>query len=120
MLWNTVENLAVQGGQFSINIVLARILLPADFGLIGMLSIFVAISQTFIESGMGTALVQKKDRTDLDFSTVFVYNFFVSAFVYIVLYLSAPLIADFYRMPQLEILTRVLCLNIVINALALV
>ncbi len=120
MLWNVVEKLSVQMGQFIIGIVLARILMPEDYGLIGMLSIFIAISQTFIDSGMGSGLVQKKNRTDLDFSTVFVFNFAVSTFFYILLFFSAPLIARFYDMPQLTLLTRVLTINIVINSLAIV
>ena len=120
MLWNTVEKFSVQAGQFVIGIVLARILMPADFGLIGMLSIFIAISQSFIDSGMGSGLIQKKNRSDIDFSTVFVFNFIVSAFFYIVLFLSAPLIADFYNTPQLVLLTRVLTLNIIINSLSIV
>jgi teichuronic acid exporter len=120
MLWNAVEKLSTQGGQFIIGIVLARILMPADFGLIGMLSIFIAISQIFIDSGMGSGLIQKKNRTDTDFSTVFIFNFAVSTFFYIVLYFAAPLIANFYSMPKLTVLTRVLTINIVINSLAIV
>jgi O-antigen/teichoic acid export membrane protein len=85
-----------------------------------MLSIFIAISQSLIDSGMGSGLVQKKNRTDIDFSTVFVFNFFVSITIYFILFLCAPLIADFYDMPQLVILTRVLTLNIIINSFAIV
>ena len=94
--------------------------MPEDFGLIGMLSIFIAISQTFIDSGMGSGLIQKKERNDVDFSTVFVFNFAVSATFYLILYFTAPLIADFYSMPQLVILTRVLAIIIIINSLAIV
>ena len=93
---------------------------PEDFGLIGMLSIFIAISQTFIDSGMGSGLIQKQDRSDDDFSTVFIFNLGVSLFFYGILFFSAPLIADFYNMPQLVSLTRVLSLNIIINSLAIV
>ena len=120
MLWNAVEKLSIQTGQFIIGIVLARILMPEDFGLIGMLTIFIAISQTFIDSGMGSGLIQKKNRTEVDFSTVFVFNFAVSVFFYIILYFTAPLIATFYDIPQLTLLTRVLTINIVINSLAIV
>jgi teichuronic acid exporter len=120
MIWNAVEKLSVQAGQLVIGVILARILMPEDFGLIGMLTIFIAISQTFIDSGMGSGLIQKKNRTDLDFSTVFVFNFVVSTFFYILLFFSAPLIANFYDMPQLIVLTRVLSINIIINSLAIV
>ncbi len=120
ILWNAVEKFSVQAGSFVIGIVLARILIPEDFGLIGMLSIFIAISQSFIDSGMGAGLIQKKNRTEIDFSTVFVFNFLVSTLFYVVLFFSAPLIADFYNTPQLVLLTRVLTINIIINSLAIV
>ena len=120
MLWNALEKFSVQAGQLIIGIVLARILMPEDFGLIGMLSIFIAISQTFIDSGMGSGLIQKKERKDIDFSTVFVFNFAVSTTFYLVLFFTAPLIADFYNMPQLVVLTRVLAIIIIINSLAIV
>ncbi len=120
MLWNALEKFSVQAGQLVIGIVLARILMPEDFGLIGMLSIFIAISQTFIDSGMGSGLIQKKERKDIDFSTVFVFNFTISAIFYLVLFFTAPLIARFYNMPQLVILTRVLSTIIIINSLAIV
>jgi len=120
MLWNALEKFSVQAGQLIIGIILARILMPEDFGLIGMLSIFIAISQTFIDSGMGSGLIQKKNRTEIDFSTVFVFNFAVSATFYLILYITAPLIADFYNMPQLVDLTRVLAIIIIINSLAIV
>ena len=64
------------------SVLLARILLPEDFGLIGMLYIFIAISQTFIESGLGTGLIQRQSRSDIDFSTLFVFNLIVSCFFY--------------------------------------
>ncbi|MDX9847995.1 MAG: lipopolysaccharide biosynthesis protein [Tenuifilaceae bacterium] len=120
MLWSALDKFAVQAGHFAIGIVLARLLMPEDFGLIGMLSIFIAISQTFIDSGMGSGLIQKKDRSNHDFSTVFVFNLAVSVTFYFILYFSAPLIAQFYSMPQLVMLTRVLSLNIIINSLAIV
>jgi teichuronic acid exporter len=120
MIWNAIETIALQGGQFIFGIVLARLLSPSDYGLVGMLAIFIAISQTFVDSGMGNALIQKKNRTDVDFSTVFVFNIIVSALFYLVLSFSAPYIAAFYKMPQLVLLTRILSLNFVINSLALV
>lgn len=120
MFWSAIDKFAVQAGQFIIGIVLARLLMPEDFGLIGMLSIFLAITQSFIDSGMGSGLVQKNNRTDVDFSTVFVFNFAVSILFYLVLFFTAPLIADFYNMPQLLPITRILTIIIVINSLAVV
>ena len=120
MLWSATDKFLGQAGRFVIGIVLARLLMPEDFGLIGMLTVFITISQSFIDSGMGSGLIQKKNRTEADFSTVFIFNFAVALFIYFILYLSAPLIAEFYKMPQLVLLTRVLSINIIINALAIV
>jgi O-antigen/teichoic acid export membrane protein len=120
MLWSAIDKFGVQVGQFVVGIVLARLLLPEDFGLIGMLSIFLAISNVFIASGMGSGLIQRQERTDVDFSTVFVFNFVVSTFFYIVLFFTAPLIADFYDQPILTLLTRTLGLTLFINSLAVV
>lgn len=119
-MWNAFERFLVTIGQFIIGIVLARLLMPKDFGLIAMLSIFIAISQVFIQSGMGSGLIQKQDRTAEDYSTVFVFNLAVSVLCYFVLFVTAPLIGNFYEMPALIPLTRVLGLNLIINALAVV
>ncbi len=119
-IWNAAERFSVTIGQFVIGIVLARLLMPEDFGLIGMLSIFIALSHVFIQSGMGSGLIQKQDRTEKDYSTVFIFNLVVSTLCYIILYVTAPVIASFYEMPQLIPLTRVLGLSIIINAFAVV
>lgn len=118
MFWNAFEYFTTLGSQFVISVVLARLLLPSDFGLIGMLTVFIALSQVLVQSGMGTALVQKKNRTDIDFSTVFIFNFIVSISIYLLLFISAPFIAEFYGMPQLSLLTRILCLGIIIDSLS--
>lgn len=120
MVWSAIDKFAAKAGQFVIGIVLARLLMPEDFGLIGMLSIFIALSQSFIDSGMGSGLIQKKNRTNADFSTVFLFNLTVSVFFYLVLFFTAPFIAGFYEMPQLVLLTRVLSINIIISSLAIV
>jgi teichuronic acid exporter len=120
ILWSAVDKFASQIGQFFVSIMLARVLLPEDFGLIGMLAIFIALSQTFIESGLATGLIQKQNRTHLDYSTTFIFNLGVSAFFYIILFLTAPYIAAFFNQPQLIDLTRVLGLSLFINAIAIV
>ncbi|MNQ22913.1 Teichuronic acid biosynthesis protein TuaB [compost metagenome] len=120
IIWSAVDKFAVQMGQFVVSIVLARILLPEDFGLLGMLAIFIAISQTFIESGMGLGLIQRQDRTDIDFSTVFVFNLAVSSLFYLLLFFSAPYIASYFNQPRLIDLTRVLGLNLFVSSLAIV
>ena len=120
MLWNTIEKFSVQGIQFIIGIVLARMLLPSDYGLIGMLAIFIAISQWFIDSGFSTALIQKKNRSEIDFSTVFYFNIVVSFLFYLILYFCSPFIADFYNQPKLVDLTKVLSLNIIISSFSII
>lgn len=120
MLWNAIEKFSVQAGQFVIGIVLARILMPEDYGLIGMLAIFIAVSQLFVDSGFSTALIQKQNRTDIDFSTVFYFNIAISVLFYLALFFTAPLIAAFYNVQQLTLLTRVLGLNVIINSFTVV
>lgn len=120
ILWNAVEKISVQGVQFLIGVILARLLIPDDFGLIGMLAIFIAIAQAFIDGGMGSGLIQSQKRSSQDFSTVFVFNFAVSFLFYIVLFFVAPIIADFYKTPALIDITRVIGLNIIITSLSIV
>ena len=116
-LWSAIERFSVQALQFIFQIILARLLNPSDYGVIAMLAIFMAIAQAFIDSGFTNALIKKLDRTDTDFSTVFYFNIFISIIIYIVLYLSAPLIANFYRTPELTNITRVYMLSLPIIAL---
>ena len=120
VLWSCVERFSVQGIQFVIMVIMARILLPSDYGMIGMLAIFIAIAQTLIDSGFSNALIQKKDRSEIDYSTVFYFNIAVGIVLYFILFFSSPLIARFYNTPQLTGLTRVLALNLFINSLAVV
>lgn len=118
--WSAIDKFIVQLVQFAISLVLARMLMPEDFGLIGMLNIFIVISQTFIESGLGTGVIQRQNRTDLDFSTLFVFNIGISCLFYLLLFFLAPFIASFYQQPQLIDLTRILGLLLIINAFGIV
>ena len=120
VLWNFIEKILMEGAQFVIGIILARLLLPSDFGLIGMLAIFIAISNVFIEGGLAKALIQKKDCTDLDYSTAFVANILISFVIYGILFVCAPWIAKFYHEPILTNLTRVLALNFVLGSFNIV
>ena len=120
VMWSAVERFSVQGIQFILAIVIARLVLPSDYGLIAMLSIFLAIAQVFVDSGFSNALIQKRNRTEEDFSTVFYFNILVALLVYGVLYISAPSIASFYGEPELKIVTRWVGLNVVLNAFLLV
>lgn len=118
--WNFIEKVLMRGASFIIGIILARLLSPSDFGLIGMLAIFVAISNVFIEGGLAKALIQRKDCQDIDFSTAFVANVGMSLMIYVVLFLTAPLIADFYDEPILTDITRILSLNFVLGSFNIV
>jgi O-antigen/teichoic acid export membrane protein len=101
VFWSAVERFSVQGVQFILSIIIARLLLPTDYGLIAMLSIFMSVAQTFIDSGFANALIQKKDRTDVDYSTVFYFNIVISVLIYLILYMSSPWIAKVYAHYQL-------------------
>lgn len=108
--------MATQIIQFTVGIVLARILSPVEFGLIGMITVFLAISQSFVDSGFGQALIRKKEADNTDFSTVFYFNFLVGIALFLVLYLSSPAIARFYNQPGLTDISRALGLIIIINS----
>lgn len=120
MIWSAFGTFSSQGISFIIGIILARILMPSDYGLIGMLAIFFAFSNMIIESGFANALIQKIDRTESDFSTIFFFNLLVSIIIYVILFLTAPLIAKFYNSPELTLLTRVLSLNLLIGSITIV
>lgn len=120
MFWNAFEKVAVQGISFVLSIILARLLSPHDYGTIGMLSIFLAFSNVFVESGFGRALIQKQDRTEYDFSTTLIFNLVVSCFLYIILFFCSPAIAKFYKTPELLSLQRVFFLVVILNSLTVV
>lgn len=117
VFWNGLEKIANQGIRFLVGLVLARLLAPSDFGTIAVLGIFFSISDTFVDSGFGTALIRKLDRTETDFSTVFIFNIIVSFFFYAILYLIAPLVSSFFGMPILTSILRVQAICIVFGGL---
>lgn len=119
-LWTALEKIVRQGVQFVIGIILARLLLPEDFGMVGMLAIFIAIAQAFANSGLQGALIQKKNSTDTDCSTIFYFNLVVSVVCYLILFVTAPWIGDFYSMPVLADVLRVSAFSIVIISLSAV
>lgn len=120
MIWSGISSFSNQGIQFVIGLIVARILLPSDYGLIGMVTVFTAIISVFIDCGFSTALVRKIDRTDVDFSTAFYFNIIAGAVAYLIIFFSAPLIADFYDQPELTKLARFLGLNLFIGSLSIV
>lgn len=114
-IWRFAERCGAQLVTFIVSIVLARLLAPEDYGTIALVTVFTTILQVFVDSGLGTALIQKKDADDLDFSSVFYFNFFVCIVLYIGTFLAAPIIAGFYGDNSLIPIIRVISLTIVIS-----
>ena len=118
--WSTIDRFSSLGIQFVVSIVMARLLTPDDYGLIGMLSIFLAVANSLIDSGFTQALIQKKNRTDVDNSTVLYFNIVVGVFLYFILYIASPFISSFYDEPLLTPLARVIGLSLIINSFSVV
>lgn len=113
--WRFLERCGAQGVTFIVSIVLARLLDPTVYGTVALVTIFTTIMQVFVDSGMGNALIQKKDADDLDFSSVFYFNMAMCSVLYLIMFFAAPLIASFYRMPELTAIVRVLSFVVVIS-----
>jgi len=120
LFWSFFDRVGQNGMQFVIGIILARLLAPAEFGLIAMLTIFMAIAQSFIDSGFGSALIQKQDASHIDECSIFYFNILVGIVAAGMLCIAAPWVAEFYNAPILVPLTRILSLNLVINAFGLI
>lgn len=120
IFWSFLQQAGGRGISFLITIVLARLLSPQDFGLIGILMIFIQISQTLVNGGFRLALIQKKEVDDEDYSSVFYINLVVSCVAYLLIYITAPFIAVFYNQPILTDLVRLLALVFIINAFSYV
>lgn len=120
LFWSFIDSFANQGVQFVVGIVLARILSPREFGLIGMLTIFIAISQSFIDSGFSSALIRKNDCTNSDYSTVFYFNLAVGAVLYLILFVSAGAISSFFNEPQLKLLLQVLGVGLILSSMSII
>ena len=118
MLWTAGGRVAVRGVQFAVGIFLARLLTPADFGLVGMLGVFIGVSEMFVDCGFPLALIRKVDRTDADAATVFWFSVAVSLVCYAVLFAAAPAIASFFGEPRLTAITRVVTTGILFGAIA--
>lgn len=116
VIWSFIERAGLKICSFLVQLVLARILVPEQFGLIALVAVFVTICGAFVDCGFGRALIQKKEILEEDLSTVFYFNILVAFAVVGVLFLSAPYIANFYDQPELELILRVVSLSIVIGA----
>lgn len=117
MVWRFGEKITAQSVSLIVSIVLARILMPEDYGIVAIVNIFIAIAEIFVTSGLGTALIQKKDATQTDFSTLFWCNIVLSMVLYAIVFVASPLIAYFYDMPQLTPVLRVFAIRLPINAI---
>ncbi len=117
LTWVSIDKFGQQLAQLFIGIILARLLTPHDYGLIGVLMIFIALSSVLIDGGFGQALIRKQDATPTDFSTIFYLNLAISVLLYITLFFSAPFIANFFSQPQLVNISRVLFLTILFYAI---
>lgn len=120
LLWSFIDNFSKLGITFIIGIILARLLTPREFGLIGMITIFIALSQSLMDSGFTQALIRKKDCTQADYSTVFYFNLLTGIVLYLVLFFSSGAISRFFNEPQLDLLVKVVGLGIIVNAFIIV
>lgn len=116
LIWKFLERGGVQGVQFIVQIVLARILTPADYGVTGLIIVFINVANVFVQSGLGSALIQKKNATEDDFSSVFYLNILISLVMMGILFITAPVISSFYQMEILIPVLRVQSLMLLFNA----
>ena len=117
LIWKFIEVLSVDGVSFVVSIILARLLMPEDFGEISLVTIFITLANVFVVYGLGTALIQKKDSNSVDFSSVFYFNGLLSIVLYVILFCCAPLIASFYGSENLTLILRILGLRIPIASI---
>lgn len=118
--WSFIDSIAGQGITFLVGLVLARLLTPEEYGLIGIITIFIAVFNSIVDSGFSNALIRKNDAKDIDYNTVFISNLVVSVVLFVVLFVSAPAIGGFFNQPQLIPLLRVMGSIVIINAFAII
>ncbi|NHF61082.1 lipopolysaccharide biosynthesis protein [Flavobacteriaceae bacterium TP-CH-4] len=117
IFWTFSQQFSTQIIGFLVQIVLARLLVPKDFGLIAMLAVFISLGQMLMDSGMTTSLIRSKKLTQIDYSTVFFTNIAISTLVYLLIFFGAPAVANFYDTPQLALILRIYSLSFVIRSL---
>lgn len=118
--WSFVDTFSSQGITFVVGLVLARLLTPEEYGLIGIIAIFIAVFNSIVDSGFSNALIRKTDAKDIDYNTVFITNLGLSVLLFVAMYLAAPAIASFFNQPQLEPLSKVMASVVIINAFAII
>ena len=117
LIWRFLERSGAQGVNFIVSIILARLLAPELYGTVALITVFTAILEIFVDSGMGNALIQKKDADDVDFSSVFYFNMVMCGVLYAGMYIAAPYIAQFYKNTELTSLIRVMSIVLIISGL---
>ena len=118
--WVLIDKMGGSVANFIVTVVLARLLTPEDFGLVAMVMIFFELSSSFVQSGIGFALVREKTITDIDKSTAFIFNLLMALVFYAILFAAAPSIAAFFQQPLLTNIVRIMGLNLIVGSLALV
>ena len=116
LIWKFLERGGVQGVQFVLQIILARLLTPSDYGITGLIIVFINVANVFVQSGLGSALIQKKDTTEEDYSSVFYLNILIALIMIVILFIVAPAISNFYQMEILVPVLRVQSLMLLFNA----
>ncbi len=117
VFWVLLEKFGVQAVHFVVTLVLARLLTPDDYGTVALLSIFISIFNLFVDCGLGKALVQKKNATQTDYNSVFYLSLVLAAVLYMVLFFAAPFVAEFYKIPELKVMLRILSLSLVFHSI---
>ena len=108
--WKFFERISVQGTNFLVTLLLARLLTPSDYGTVSVVTIFIALATTFVQGGFNTALIQKKDVDGNDYLTILVFSEIVAAALYLVIFFTAPFISNIYHTPELSSLLRVMAI----------
>ncbi len=117
LMWSFLEKFGAQCVTLVVSIVLARLLEPDVFGMIGIVTVFMAVLNVFVDSGLGNALIQKKDADAVDFSSVFFFNILMCTALYLLLFLTAPLVAKFFKLPELSPVIRVMGLTLIFSGI---
>lgn len=116
MFWRFAERIIAQGVSFVVSLILARLLMPDDYGVVSIINIFITIANVFLTSGLSTALIQKKDASELEFNTIFYCNLGLGIVAYAILYICAPWLAQLYKMPILTRAIRIFAIRLPISA----
>lgn len=120
LFWKFAERCGVQLSSFVVSVVLARILAPDDYGILSMLIVFTTIAQVFVQGGLGTALIQKKEVSEQEYSGVFYVSLLIATGIYVVLFFASPFVADFFEMPQIENTLRIIAITLFFGAFSTV